>query len=767
MACSLCGDDLKILSVVTASMCALPAGDKPVVIARGGFSGIFPDSSEFAVDMATTSSMGDVVLYCDLQLTKDGIGICQPDIKLDNTTDIAMVFPKGEKTYTVNGQDLKGWFAVDYTSDELFNNVTLVQNVLSRPSLFDGAMSVQAVDDIVGRKTVNLLWLNVQYDGFYNEHKHSPATYVQKVVRYYPVDYLSSPEIGFLKAMKGKVNKARTKLIFRFLAEDAVEPSTNQTYGSILKNLESIKAFASGILVPKEYIYPVGTDKYLGAPTSLVADAHKQGLEVYASGFANDNPASFNYSYDPTSEYLQFIDNSEFSVDGLLTDFPPTASETIGFVNALVLRAINLIEMSSETQSCPFLAVCFTQNNNSSKPIKGKALIISHNGASGNYPGCTDLAYQQAIDDGSDIIDCSVQMSKDGVAFCLDSADLSGDTTAMPTFMSQSTVIPEIQQNSGIFSFDLTWSEIQSLKPQLVSPFGSDAGFQRDPANKNKGKFVTLSEFLELAKSKAVSGVLINIENAAYLASKKGLGIVDTVSKALSNATFDKQSTQQVLIQSDDSSVLSQFKNVSTYKRVLTIEEKISDAPKQPVEEIKKYADAVTVTRPTIMPISESFLLSNTSVIDEMHAANISVYVSVLRNEYISLAFDYFADPILELATYVAGFGVDGIITEYPATANKYMRSPCFDLNAKEAILPVQPGSLIGIIQGAEPPAEAPAPVLEVSDIVDPPLPPVVANVSSNSPPAPAPDAKHSSALKEVANLGLSLAVIVALGLLF
>ncbi|KAL3744196.1 hypothetical protein ACJRO7_013451 [Eucalyptus globulus] len=715
-------------------------GDKPVVIARGGFSGIFPDSSEFAVDMATTSSMGDVVLYCDLQLTKDGIGICQPDIKLDNTTDIATVFPKGEKTYTVNGQDLKGWFAVDYTSDELFNNVTLVQNVLSRPSLFDGAMSVQAVDDIVGRKTVNLLWLNVQYDGFYNEHKHSPATYVQKVVRYYPVDYLSSPEIGFLKAMKGKVNKARTKLIFRFLAEDAVEPSTNQTYGSILKSLESIKAFASGILVPKEYIYPVGTDKYLGAPTSLVADAHKQGLEVYASGFANDNPASFNYSYDPTSEYLQFIDNSEFSVDGLLTDFPPTASETI---------------------------VCFTQNNNSSKPIKGKALIISHNGASGNYPGCTDLAYQQAIDDGSDIIDCSVQMSKDGVAFCLDSADLSGDTTAMPTFMSQSTVIPEIQQNSGIFSFDLTWSEIQSLKPQLVSPFGSDAGFQRDPANKNKGKFVTLSEFLELAKSKAVSGVLINIENAAYLASKKGLGIVDTVSKALSNATFDKQSTQQVLIQSDDSSVLSQFKNVSTYKRVLTIEEKISDAPKQPVEEIKKYADAVTVTRPTIMPISESFLLSNTSVIDEMHAANISVYVSVLRNEYISLAFDYFADPILELATYVAGFGVDGIITEYPATANKYMRSPCFDLNAKEAILPVQPGSLIGIIQGAEPPAEAPAPVLEVSDIVDPPLPPVVANVSSNSPPAPAPDAKHSSALKEVANLGLSLAVIVALGLLF
>lgn len=169
----------------------------------------------------------------------------------------------------------------------------------------------------------------MQHDIFYNQQKHSPSSYVQKVVRYYPVDYISSPEIGFLKAMQGKVNKARTKLVFRFLGANDVEPSTNQTYGSILKDLQLVKAFASGILVPKDYIWPVNTDKYLGAPSTLVADAHKLGLEVYASGFANDFPASYNYSYDPTSEYLQFIDNSQFAVDGFLTDFPPTAAESV------------------------------------------------------------------------------------------------------------------------------------------------------------------------------------------------------------------------------------------------------------------------------------------------------------------------------------------------------------------------------------------------------------------------------------------------------
>lgn len=91
-------------------------------------------------------------------------------------------------------------------------------------------------------------------------------------------------------------------------------------------------------------------------------------------------------------------------------------------------------------------------------------LIITHNGASGFFAGSTDLAYQKAAEDGADIIDCSVQMSKDGVPFCLESADLMGTTTAMTSFMSQSSMVPEIQKTKGIFSFDLTWSEIQSLK---------------------------------------------------------------------------------------------------------------------------------------------------------------------------------------------------------------------------------------------------------------------------------------------------------------
>lgn len=74
----------------------------------------------------------------------------------------------------------------------------------------------------------------------------------------------------------------------------------------------------------------MSTDLFLELSTTLVSDAHKQGLQVYAAGFANDNIASYNYSFDPVAEYLQFIDNSQFSVDGVLTDFPSTASASVG-----------------------------------------------------------------------------------------------------------------------------------------------------------------------------------------------------------------------------------------------------------------------------------------------------------------------------------------------------------------------------------------------------------------------------------------------------
>ncbi|XXG58911.1 hypothetical protein AAC387_Pa04g1096 [Persea americana] len=705
------------------------SGEAPLIVARGGYSGLFPESSEYAYQFATATGIsGGVGLFCDLQLTKDGAGICRADLRLDNSTNIGDIFPKGKKSYPVNGKPVSGWFSVDFTVDQMFSNVTIIQNIFSRPSIFDASLPMMTIDDLVGLKPPKL-WLNVQYDMFFKEHKLDIGAFVLDASTHMRINYISSPEIGFLKGLNEKLRKGKTKLIFRFLEADSTEPSTKQKYSSILENLSSIKAFASGILVPKEYIWPVSKEGYLQPHTNLVADAHKQGLEVFASGFANDNPGSYNYSYDPSAEYLQFIDNPDFSVDGVLTDFPSTASAALA---------------------------CFAQNKNSTVPTKGKPLIITHNGASGVYPGCTDLAYQQAVDDGADIIDCSVQMSKDGVAFCLNSADLMGDTTVMTAFISRSTTVPEIQQKSGIFSFDLTWSEIQGLKPEMTSPV-AQADLKRNPAYKNQGKFFTLSNFLDFAKRKSVAGILINIQNAAYLASNKGLDITDAVISALSKTGYEKETTQQVLIQSDDTSVLSAFQKFSNYKRVLMVPEVIGDAPKPAVEEIKHFANAVTLSRGSIVITENGFITGFTDVVEKMHAANISVYVSTLINEYLAIAFDYFSDPMVEISTYTNALTVDGIMTEFPATATKFMRSPCFHPadDAPYSILPAQAGSLVSLVPPELlPPSEPPAPALTVANIVDPPLPSVKKV-------APAPGEAGTSSGRATVTINMSLCLVM------
>ncbi|XP_073002000.1 glycerophosphodiester phosphodiesterase GDPDL7-like [Typha latifolia] len=687
-------------------------GNAPAIVARGGYSGLFPESSEFAYQFALSTSLKDVILLCDLQLTKDGAGICKTDLRLDNSTNIATIFPKRRKTYSVNGESIRGWFSVDFTLDEIYNNITMVQSIYSRPSIFDDSLPLLTVEEVTGLRP-SQFWLNVQYYMFFKEHKLDIITYIRGASKMNRIDYISSPEIAFLKGLNGKLPKGKTKLIFRFRDVNAVEPSTNKTYSSLLEDLQEIKSFASGILVPKNYIWPVNKDQYLEPHTTLVTDAHSLGLEIYADIFANDLPASYNYSFDPTAEYLHYIDNSNFSVDGLLTDFPSTASESVA---------------------------CLAYNNNDTARKKGRPLVITHNGASGVFAGSTDLAYQQAVEDGADVIDCSVQMSKDGVAFCLDTADLMSGTNAIDFFMSQSSTVPDIQTDSGIFSFDLTWSDIQTLKPEILSPF-AQAGAIRNPAAKNKGKLMTLAEFLEFAKNSTVPGILINIENAPYLASEKGLDIVDAVSGALTNASYDKQTTQQVLIQSDDTAILSIFKKYNSYKRVLEIPETISNTPKPIVDEIKQFAHVVKLPRASLVSTAGPFLSGFTDVMKAMRDANLPVYVSVLRNELDSLPFDFFSDPMVEIATYVDGLGVAGLITEFPATATAYLRSPCSYEKSQlpYTILPTEPGSLLSLAPPeALPPAQAPAPALDAADIVDPPLPPVL-HIADEPAPAAAP----------------------------
>ncbi|CAM8997264.1 unnamed protein product [Rhodiola kirilowii] len=672
------------------------SGDVPLVIARGGFSGIFPDSSYNAYAFVADTSSPDTVLYCDVHLTRDSRGICFPNLKLENSSDIGAIYSARKSTYLVNGAPTTGYFPIDFTLDEL-SKVILLQSILSRTDKFDNSgFQIPTVQDVATTFKPPGFWLNIQHDAFYTEHNLSMRSFLFSASRNVVVNYISSPEFNFLKSTASRFNPNITKLVFRFLGQNEIEPTTNQTYGSLLKNLTSIKAFASGILVPKDYIWPIDGSQYLLPHTSVVSDAHSVGLEVYASGFANDNGFSYNYSYDPVAEYLSFVSNGDFSVDGVLSDFPITPSTAIG---------------------------CYSQTDKNAL-VKASPLVISYNGASGNYPGCTDLSYKSAILDGADILDCSVQMTKDGIPMCLGTINLIDSTTVAQTkFSTLLKSVPELG-GEGIYTFDLNWVDIHDLTPQILNPYYSNYKLYCNPKAENDGKLTSLDDFLAIANTSSVSGVLISIENAAFLA-RRGLGVTDAVLGALSKAGFDAPTAKKVMIQSTNSSVLEEFRAKNKYELVYYIDELVRDVLNSTIHGIKGFADAVVLEKGSVFLDDSKFLTGATDTIRKFHSFNIPVYVRLFANEFVSQAWDFFSDPHVELNTFALAGKIDGIITAFPRTAAAYKRNKCLGMKTTpKYMLPVKPGALLELIPiRSQPPAEAPYPILEDSDVNEPPLP--------------------------------------------
>ena len=214
-----------------------------------------------------------------------------------------------------------------------FHLFAVNRGILFRSEKFDGIYPISTVGDVTTQIKPESFWLNVQHDAFYAQQNLSMSSFLISASRNVSIDYVSSPEVNFFKKIAGDFGPNGPSFVFQFLGKEEFEPTTNRTYGSILSNLTFVKTFASGILVPKSYILPLDDKQYLLPPTSLVQDAHKAGLQVYVSGFANDIDIAHDYSFDPVTEYLSFVDNGNFSVDGVLSDFPITASSSIGKQN--------------------------------------------------------------------------------------------------------------------------------------------------------------------------------------------------------------------------------------------------------------------------------------------------------------------------------------------------------------------------------------------------------------------------------------------------
>lgn len=250
-----------------------------------------------------------------------------------------------------------------------------------------------------------------------------------------------------------------------------------------------------------------------------------------------------------------------------------------------------------------------------------------------------------------------------------------------------------------------------------------------------------LSDFLAFSKDKDLSGIMITVEHAAFMAEELGFDMVDAVIKALDDSGYNNQTAHKVMIQSTNSSVLVKFRQETKYDLVYMVDEDVRDVAPSSVDDIKKFADAVSVDTSSIFPENHHFTTHPTELVQSLQTAGLSVYVYTLQNEFLSQPYDFFSDATAQINAYVRGAGVDGLITDFSATARRYKSNSYRNMGKKTPNFmgPAPPGDLLQIIsKPAQPPALAPSPLLTESDVSEPPLPAARLN-NATTPAAPAP----------------------------
>lgn len=166
-------------------------------------------------------------------------------------------------------------------------------------------------------------------------------------------------------------------------------------------------------------------------------------------------------------------------------------------------------------------------------------------------------------------------------------------------------------------------------------------------------------------------------QSAPYLAREQNLSVIDAVSDTLSKAGYDKPGTPNVMIQSTDSSVFLKFKEKTKYELVYSIPEIVSDVVDSALSDIKTFAHSVVVARDSVYPKNALFFVTgSTKTVSKFNSYNLSVYVQTFNNEYVSQAWDFLSDATVQINTFVQDAGIDGVITGFPQTANRY-RSKC------------------------------------------------------------------------------------------
>ncbi len=329
--------------------------EAPLVIGHRGASGYRPEHTLAAYELAI--AQGADFVEPDLVSTSDGILVARHENEISGTTDVAAhpEFADRRTTKTIDGMAVTGWFTEDFTLAELKTLRAKERIPATRPAnaTFDGQFEVPTLQEVLDLvATVNNTRRRSDHVGVYPETKHpsyfdsiglsleEPLVATLEANGYTrPSDrvFIQSFEVANLRELDGMTRLPLVQLLSGSgRPYDFTAAGDTRTYADLVTptGLAEVAGYADGIGPAKGMVIPVAPDGTLGAPTSLVDDAHHERLIVHIYTMRNENtfvPPALRTSADPAqrgnveAEYAAFW---AAGVDGVFSDNPDTAVAT-------------------------------------------------------------------------------------------------------------------------------------------------------------------------------------------------------------------------------------------------------------------------------------------------------------------------------------------------------------------------------------------------------------------------------------------------------
>jgi glycerophosphoryl diester phosphodiesterase len=280
----------------------------------------------------------------DLVMSKDGVLVCRHENEISGTTDVAAraEFALRRTRKSVDGNDVEGWFAEDFTLAELktLRCRERLPELRPRNTVFDGQEQILTFAEVLALAMESGVGIcpELKHPSFLAGLGFEPAAALAGPLHAAGGQAVADKvlvqcfEVGSLVTL-ASMSSLRIPTLQLIAAQGGPWDRRGVDYASMITDagLREIAGYASAIGVDKALIVPRDAENHSLAPTDLITRAHAAGLEVIAWTFRAENyflPAELRRGDNPAahgdlaSELRAF---RALGVDGVFCDFPAAA----------------------------------------------------------------------------------------------------------------------------------------------------------------------------------------------------------------------------------------------------------------------------------------------------------------------------------------------------------------------------------------------------------------------------------------------------------